>query len=162
MDTFIEKTLEPAVFWSALGAIGTLLAVCVALFFPLISKHFKLKKIRTLLALEIKDNHEQISKMKPADFTSKLPNGQEVPASALNCAYAENVKLRIWDEYRYKIASEKPLLFKQYREIYSHIETIANFKDMPEQLRGVAIIECSEEFKKQYNIALQNKLIKHA
>lgn len=37
MNEFITKTLEASVFWSALSAIGTLLAVCVALFLPTIN-----------------------------------------------------------------------------------------------------------------------------
>ncbi|HET8864100.1 MAG TPA: hypothetical protein VFM80_00295 [Gracilimonas sp.] len=60
MNEFFQNSLAPDVFWDALAAIGTLLAVLVAVLHPMISKIKRNRRITSLIEEEIKCNYRII------------------------------------------------------------------------------------------------------
>ena len=135
MNYFIEGSLKPEVFWAALAALGTTAAVLVALFQPLISNVRLNKRIRNLIESEMKRNYDIVRQM-VSDATVTLPGGKKIPANARDDALVPHIKLNLWDEYRYKLASENPESFKRYQEINMHAEAILNVSREAEPLRS--------------------------
>lgn len=149
MCTFIEKSLSPEIFWSALGAIGTLLAVCVAVFYPMVTTRLKIIKMKNLIESEIKDNYQIVKNMVSKEDTT-LPGGIKITAAQRNNELASHVKTRIWEEYRYKIASEEPEQYEKYSSINRYIEAIKSDREMPEAIRAAMLIDEANSFTKEY------------
>lgn len=123
MNEFIQKTLTPEVFWSAAAAIGTMLAVIVALFLPILSRYFLSNRIEHLIAADLKRNYEVIKNMTSRD-SSTLPDGQTIDAASVINALARHIDLRIWHQYRHNLASDRPKSYAKYHEVYRYAEGI--------------------------------------
>lgn len=125
MADFFQNSLAPDVFWDALAAIGTLLAVLVAVLHPIISKNRRNRRIASLIEEEIKGNHRVIRNMASPE-TQSLPEGVEMTENQRNEALTELIDLNIWKQYRYDLASENPDQFSVYQKINEHVEEILN------------------------------------
>ena len=55
---FIQESLKPEIFWTALSALGTLTAVLVALFYPIYNEKKRIKKIIKLIEGEFESNYQ--------------------------------------------------------------------------------------------------------
>lgn len=150
MIEFFRKSLEPDVFWDALAAIGTLLAVLVAVLHPMISKIMRNRRIISLIEEEIKGNHRIIRNMASPDI-HRLPQEVEFTGSQRNDALTELIDLNIWKQYRYDLASEKPDQFIAYQKINEHVEEILNIPKDHQKFRSEIQKKEAELFMEAYN-----------
>ncbi|GHD46683.1 hypothetical protein [Marinobacter persicus] len=134
MLEFWIETLKPSVFWTALAAIGTLMAVLVALLYPLSSKYFRNNRIEALIEAEIKGNFEKIRRMTSKE-DHQLPRGQKIGAMEHNDALVKHVDLRLWEQYRYILAAERPVAFQKYQAINRHAEGVLDAPTKPALMR---------------------------
>ena len=113
MSDFVQKTLEREVFWSALAAIGTLLAVIVALLLPFLIPALRLNRIERLVRSEITHNTAVICNMISTE-PRKLPDGMQVSALMNNDALVPHINLRLWNRYRYELASDRSKSYERF------------------------------------------------
>ena len=125
MCTFIQETLKPEIFWSALASIGTLLAVMVALFLPSVTQYSRNKRIERLINAELDGNLKIIKNMTSRE-SRKLPNGIEISAIENNDALVTHIDLRLWHQYRYELAADRPDIYEKYHSIYRFAEAIVD------------------------------------
>ena len=130
MYTFLQETLKPEIFWTALASIGTLLAVMVALFIPLISQYSRNKRIERLILAELEGNLKIIKNMTSRESIS-LPNGFEISAIQNNDALVTHIDLRLWHQYRYELAADRPDSYEKYHSLYSLAEEIIDAPEDP-------------------------------
>ncbi len=135
MNSFIGDSLQPEVFWAAFAALSTTAAVLVALFQPYISNVRLNKRICNLIESEMKRNYDIVRQM-VSDAAVILPGGARIPANQRDDALVPHIKLNLWDEYRYKLASDNPESFKRYQEINRKAEAILNVSSESEPLRS--------------------------
>lgn len=149
MNEFFQNSLAPDVFWDALAAIGTLLAVLVAVLHPIISKIIRNRRIVSLIEEEIRGNHRIIRNMASPEI-QRLPDGVEITASERNDALTELIDLNIWRQYRYDIATEKPDQFSIYQKINEHVEEIINIPREHQEYRKQIQKKEAELFMEAY------------
>jgi hypothetical protein len=130
MIEFLQKTLTPEIFWSALASVGTLLAVMVALFMPVLSQYLRNNRIERLIQAELKGNFEIIKNMTSRD-SRKLPNGIEISAIQNNDALVTHIDLHIWHQYRYELAGDRPDSYEKYQSVNRFAEAIVDARPDP-------------------------------
>jgi len=130
MCTFIEETLKPEIFWTALASIGTLLAVMVALFMPRITQYSRNNRIERLIRAELKGNLAIIKNMASREARS-LPNGIEISAFKNNVALVTRIDLRLWHQYRYGLAADRPGSYEKFHSLYRLAEEIIDAPEEP-------------------------------
>jgi len=126
MSTFIQESLKPEVFWTALASIGTLLAVLIALFLPAYNEKKTIKKITKLVEGEILRNY-QITKNTNQEQTITLPNGNEQKIVLSAQETTRLIQLNLWQQYKYKLADNSPAEYEKYQNICQHIEALSNY-----------------------------------
>jgi hypothetical protein len=130
MCTFIQETLKPEIFWTALASIGTLLAVMVALFMPLIIQRSRNNRIERLILAELEGNLNIIKNMASRESRS-LPNGIKISAIQNNDALVTHINLRLWHQYRYELAADRPDSYEKYHSLYRLAEAIIDAPKEP-------------------------------
>jgi len=130
MCTFIQETLKPEIFWTALASIGTLLAVMVALFMPLIIQHSRNNRIERLILAELEGNLNIIKNMASRESRS-LPNDIKISAIQNNDALVTHINLRLWHQYRYELAADRPDSYEKYNSLYRLAEAIIDAPKEP-------------------------------
>ena len=128
MDIFIQETLKPQIFWTALASIGTLLAILVALFMPTFTQYFKNKRIEKLFLAELKGNLQVIKNMTSREDRT-LPNNHRVSAIQNNNALVSHIDLRLWHQYRYELAASRPDLYENFHSVYRFAEAILDSQE---------------------------------
>lgn len=123
MCEFLSKTLTPEIFWTALAAVGTLLAVLIALFSSTISTWRNNRRITKLIEAELRGNMQIIRNMRSSE-SRKLPNGIEVSAAQNNDALRGHIDLRLWHEFRYQLAASNPSKYQKYQDINRYAEAV--------------------------------------
>ncbi len=106
MGSFIQTTLQPEVFWNALAAMGTLLAVAVALLWPIYNQYLRNNRLERLLEAEVRGNLKIIKNM-TSDKPTELPHGQIVLDFVKNDALAGHINIHMWLQFRYELAGER-------------------------------------------------------
>ena len=143
MGEFLKKTLEPDVFWTALAALATLLAVLVALFMPLFSQYVRNNRLERLIKAEMDHNLKVIR-----NFVSKdpleLPDGKTVSPITRNNELVRHIDLRLWREYRYELAGDRPHSFEKFNSINRYAEAIIDAQGQPDPMQ---IVVQSDEAK---------------
>ena len=134
MCSFIQATLKPEIFWNALAALGTLLAVVIALFWPIFNQYLRNNRIERLLEAEIRGNLTIIKNM-TSEESIRIPGGPEVSASKNNDALTAHIDLHLWHQFRYDLAGERPKSFEKLGAVNMYAESIINAPTEPAQLR---------------------------
>ena len=145
MSDFWIETLNPRVFWTALAAIGTLMAVLVALLYPLSTKYFRNNRIELLIEAEIKGNFDKIRHMTSKE-DHQLPRGQKIGAMQHHDALVKHVDLRLWEQYRYILAAERPLAFQKYQGINRYAEALLDAPPNPAIMRLAVQVAEAQSF----------------
>lgn len=128
MEEFIQKSLSPEIFWTALAAIGTLFAVSVALFMPTVTQIFRNNRLERLIRAELDGNLKIIKNMTSRESRT-LPGGVEISALQNNDALVTHINLRLWHQYRYDLASDRPDSYEKYQALNSLAEAIIDAPD---------------------------------
>ena len=144
----------PMEFWTALAGIGTVGAVVVALFQPVIAKHRRMEKISNIIKGEMRENLDVTNGMLKSAVTttrSAERSGAEHKTIDQNLisAYFPHVKTEMWRSFKYEIAAERPGKFQEFYKINRFIERISERKNIPspgEQAELAAIIGDTEKF----------------
>lgn len=154
MCTFFIDTFKPEIFWTALSAIGTLLAVLIALFLPSFNEYKRVNRIVRLIEGEISRNY-RIAKNADSVHDIPFPDGatHRVVLSAQDTARL--FKLDLWKEYKYKLADDRPESFEKYQGICQHIDALSDLNQIHEKWRPVKfkgeidlfVKKCQEELK---------------
>lgn len=148
MEDFFVKTLEPSIFWSAISAIGTLLAVLTALFLHTIRNRQKVKKITKLVKTELS---ECMNKVYGSESLSGVP--EKVKPTA-RTKLLERISTDVWDAHNNFLLAESPDKFLPYRNIYgllTHIKSMAS-SPTPEvlQVLDYDVESLKEKYKKMF------------
>lgn len=133
MCAFIQATLKPEIFWNALASIGTFLAIAVALAWPLFNQYLRNNRIERLLKAEIRGNLKIISSMTAQEF--ELPGGHKISAAMHNDGLVKHIDLRLWQQFRYELAGERPESFDELSSVNMQAENIINASAVPDQIR---------------------------
>lgn len=136
MCTFIQESLKPEVFWTALASIGTLAAVLIALFLPAYNERKRVKRIAKLIEGEIFRNY-QISKNTNQVQTITLPDGTKQKIVLDTQETYKRLRLNLWEEYKYKLADDSPHNYEKYQNICQHIEALSKLEQVTKELRPV-------------------------
>ncbi len=148
MCSFFEETLKPQVFWTALAAVGTLVAVLIALFGPLLKELKRAKKIERLIAGEIERNIE-IVKIMSEKQALKNPDGTTYYPKIAPEEISRIVKFGLWEEYKYKLADDRPEKYEKYHNINQHLHAISNIGEIKKSLRQMTFDEEVSSFIKK-------------
>ena len=154
MCIFIQESLKPEVFWTALAAFGTLAAVLTALFLPVYNENKRVKRIVKLIEGEVLRNY-QIIKNTSQEHTITLPDGTNQRIILDTQETYRLLRLNLWEQYKYKLADDSPQNYEKYQNIFQHIEALSNLEKVPEKLKPVMfqgeiesfLKKCREEFK---------------
>jgi hypothetical protein len=151
--SFLEQSLLPNVFWSAISAIGTLLAILVALFFPIYSQYRKNNHIEQVLKAEIEENLKTIKQINVENMTlSGGPSsGQEVSALQRNDALVTHIKLNMWSQLKYELATNRPKTFQKFNDINDSVELLYYSKTLADPMRLMIQNSAAEKFTSKYN-----------
>lgn len=145
MSDFLSKSMAPEIFWTALAAVGTLAAVIIALFSSIISTWRSNRRIAKLIEAELLGNMQIIRNMR-AKESRKFPNGMEVSAVQNNDALRGHIDLRIWHEFRYKLAASNPSKYQEYQNINCYAEAIVDATMEPPEMRMMLQIHEASSF----------------
>lgn len=150
---FLEQSLSPSIFWSAISAIGTLLAILVALFIPIISQYRKNNHIEQVLKAEIEENFKTIKQISLDNMTlSGGPlSGQTVPALQRNDALIPHIKLNMWLQLKYELATNRPENFQKLNDVNDSVELLYYSKSLPDSMRLTIQNSAAEQFTLKYN-----------
>ncbi|MBU0622014.1 MAG: hypothetical protein KJ795_09210 [Gammaproteobacteria bacterium] len=88
--------------WTGLSAVATFLAVLVALFLPGYQEYKQNQNIVALIEKELEENYSRL--VKTENWKDQTINGQSISALSQKFAIAEHISLKIWSEYKYKLA----------------------------------------------------------
>ena len=147
--SFLEQSLSPSIFWSAISAIGTLLAILVALLFPIYSQFKKNNHIELVLLAEVKENYKQVKKISLESMPGPSKN-QKIPAFQRNDAVIIYIKLNLWSQLKYELATNRPKSFKKFNDINNIIERLHYSKSQPENFRAILQSSAAEDFTSKY------------
>lgn len=136
MCTFIQESLKPEIFWTALASIGTLAAVLIALFLPAYNERKRVKNIAKLIEGEISRNY-QITKNTNNEHTITLPDGNEQKIVLGAEETYRLLRLNLWKEYKYKLADDSPQDYEKYQNICQHIEALSKLEQVKEEFRPI-------------------------
>ncbi|MCC4263054.1 hypothetical protein LL240_01085 [Oceanimonas baumannii] len=151
MELFLTETLKPSIFWSAISALGTMLAVCIAIFLPSIQKRYKVKKMTQLINLELSECMENIIRSEQLDG---LPD-QAKPSARVE--FLKRIKLDIWDAHSHSLLAESPDRFLPYRDIFGLLLHIKNTASQPSK-EAFAILDYDvKSFKEKYEKMFPNE-----
>lgn len=145
MNEFVAKSLEADVFWTALAAIGTLLAVAVALFMPTIGRYVKNNRLERLIRAEMGGNLQVIRNMTSRE-SRKLPDGREVTALQNNDALTPHIDLRLWRQYRYELAADRPDRYEALHAVNRFAEAILEAPAEPAAMRLMVQTDEAQSF----------------
>lgn len=137
--------------WSAawLQAIGSLLAVAVALLYPLVTHRVKLRNMKSVVVYELEANMKLIREFScRADST--LPTGEVIPSGMIGEAIVKNIDLRYWHKYGYEIAGADLNAFENLRDVNKHIESIVNNNEKHEGVRHLMQRSAAQSALKVY------------
>jgi len=143
MKGFVEKTLSPEIFWTALASIGTLLAVLVALFLPVMTQFLRNNRLERLIRAEIDGNFQIIRNMTSREPRS-LPNGVEISALQNNDALVSHIDLRMWYQYRYELAASRPDSYERFQKLNRLAESVVDAPKEPAMRLAVQTDEASD------------------
>lgn len=146
---FLSKFLTQEIFWVAFAAIGTWLAVLVALFSSSIYKWKNNRHITKLIEAEILGNMGIIKNMISKE-SRKTPNGIEISAVQNNDALREHINLSLWVEFRYKLAVYNSSKYQKYQDINRHAEAIVDATMEPPESRMMLQSSEANCFVKNY------------
>lgn len=149
MSEFLSKTLMPEIFWTALAATGTLVAVLIALFSSTISTWRNNRRIAKLIEAEILGNMQVIRNMRSRE-PRNLPDGIEVSAAQNNDALPGHIDLRFWHEFRYQLAASNPSKYKKYQDINRYAEAIVDATMEPPEMRMMLQTDEASSFIENY------------
>ena len=130
MCTFIQESLKPEVFWTALAALGTLTVVLTALFLPVYNENKRVKRIVKLIEGEVLRNY-QITKNTNQEHTITLPDGTKQRVILDTQETYRLLRLNLWEQYKYKLADDSPQNYEKYQNICQHIEALSNLEKVP-------------------------------
>jgi len=136
MCSFIQESLKPEIFWTALASLGTLAAVLVALFLPMYNERKRIKKVKKLIEGEILRNY-QITKNTNNEHTITLPNGTNTKVVLRPDETYRLLRLNLWEEYKYKLADDSPQVYETYQNICQHIEALSKLEQVKEEFRPI-------------------------
>ena len=149
MIEFLANSLKPEIFWTAMAAISTLLAVLVALFFSSVLEWKKNRRITRLIEAELKGNLQIIRNMRSRE-PRRLPNGMEVSAVQNNDALRTHIDLRLWHEFRLQLAAFNPEEYQKYQEINRYAEAIVDATMDPPEMRMMLQTDAANSFVEKY------------
>ncbi|MFB6261233.1 MAG: hypothetical protein ABEJ96_03525 [Thiohalorhabdaceae bacterium] len=149
MNGFVSQSLEPDVFWTALAAIGTLLAVAVALFMPTISRYVRNNRLERLISAEIRGNLQVIRKMTSRE-SRRLPDGREITAVQNNDALTPHIDLRLWRQYRYELAADRPHRYEAFHAVNRFAEAILEAPSEPAEMRMMVQTSEAQSFVDEF------------
>lgn len=133
MNEFIQESLKPDVFWSALASLATLAAVLIALFLPSYNENKRIKKIAHLVESEILRNFK-ITKNTNQEHTLTLPDGKKQKIILSAKETTRLIRLNIWEQYKYKLADDSPKHYDKYNDICLHIEALLKYDRIDTEL----------------------------
>lgn len=136
MCSFIQESLKPEVFWTALASIGTLAAVLVALFLPSYKERKRIKRVTKLIEGEILRNY-QITKNTNNEHTMTLPDGTDAKVVLSAEETYRLLRLSLWEEYKYKLADDSPQDYEKYQNICQHIEELSKLEQIKKEFRPI-------------------------
>lgn len=128
MEEFIQKSLSPEIFWIALASIGTLFAVLVALFMPMLTLVSRNNRLERLIRAELDGNLKVIRNMTSRESRA-MPDGVEISALRNNDVLVSHIDLRLWHQYRYDLASDRPDSYEKFQALNSLAEAIIDTPD---------------------------------
>ena len=138
MHDFLLEPLRPQNFWTALAALGTLSAVAVALFTPRLTRYFRTNRIEKLIRAEIDGNAVVIRNMRSRSVRS-LPDGRRIDAFSNNKALVSHIDLRLWRQYRFELAAERPDAYRTFQSVNRYAETVIDAGDFEPPEMSVAV-----------------------
>lgn len=112
--------------WTGLSAVATFLAVVVALFLPSYQEYKQNKNILALIKIELDDNYSLL--VKTENWKDQEIGGQKLLALDQKIAAAEHIKLKIWNEFKYKLAVYSSKKYEQHKDLIDVLERIADYR----------------------------------
>jgi len=151
--TFIEQTLRPDVFWDAMAAIGTFLAVLTALLLPKWTQHKRNSHIEMLIKAEVEDNLSKIKLIHHENFTVRDGPlaGTVLPAAQKNDAVIEFISLKVWDEFKFELAVHRPQEFKKFSKLNENVEQLLSMSSITDNFKAVMQHESAKKFLTAYH-----------
>ncbi|MEX1013993.1 MAG: hypothetical protein WDZ80_02425 [Candidatus Paceibacterota bacterium] len=146
MIEFLNETLKPEVFWTAVAAF---LAVLVALFSSSISKWKENRRIVKLIEAELRGNVLIIRNMRSRE-PRRLTKDIKVSPAENNDALRTHIDLRLWHKFRYSLAASNPKKYKKYQEINRYAEAIVKTTMDPPEMRMMLQIDAAKNFVEKY------------
>ena len=147
--SFLEQSLNPSVFWNAISAIGTLIGILIALLFPMYSQFKKNNHIELVLLAEVKQNYQLVKKISNKNMPSPVPN-QVIAAFQMNGALISHMKLSLWSQLKYELATNRPISFKKFNDINQSIEEMHSTMLQHEKLRSEMQNDIAKKFISKY------------
>lgn len=127
---------------------GSLLAVSVALFYPLIERFKKFHNMKRVLEIELKENVECVQDIL-SQGDGKHPDSAFLPAGFLKSEKTKSISLECWHQYRYEIAPVNALYFEKMKNINRHLEALIGLR---EQRTDVQVFLIDENARKVLRI----------
>jgi hypothetical protein len=138
METFLCKTLSPEIFWTALAALGTLSAVLIALFMPAWTQSRRNDRLERLVRAEI-DGNLQIIRNFISQNTVQLQGGVQITPLQRNMGLVTRIDLRLWHQYRFDLAADRPKSYQTFDSVNLHAEEIVNATSQPQRTSGTPL-----------------------
>lgn len=136
MCSFIQESLKPEIFWTALASMGTLSAVLIALFLPIYNERKRIKRVVKLIEGEILRNYN-ITKNTNKEHTFPFPDGTNVKVTLGAEETYRLLRLNLWEEYKYKLADDSPKDYDRYQDICQHIEALSRLEHIKQEFRSL-------------------------
>jgi len=109
---------------------------------PTITKNSRNNRIERLILAELAGNLKIIKKM-TSNESICLPNGIEISATQNNDVLVTHIDLRLWHQYRYELAADRPDSYEKYHSAYRLAETIIDAPQDPAMRLKVQTDEAS-------------------
>ena len=137
--------------WSSawFQAIGSLLAVAVALLYPLYIRWNEIKQIEKVVEEELSETQFKVSEILRF-YREGIPDHVGASAEQLAVAMSKTINIRLWIMYRDRLAIEKPSSYRLYKAINIHAEHIVAESINPHDATPFFQKKSAEEFDKKY------------
>ena len=148
-DGALIRAFKVEINWEALSAIGSLLAVAVALLYPMASRLWAQLNIVKLIETEIKGNMQLIKQVSQANELqqTELPKDMPpIPTIMLTDALIKHLDLRNWNEFKYQLAIYSHSKYEKYGKLNKLVESICNKQIEPDAARLLLQLEESKKF----------------
>lgn len=115
---------------------------------PFIERVEKSKKIERLIEGEIERNLEIVKRVSSKQSLKNF-DGTTSYVLILPEEISRIIKFGLWEEYKYKLADDRPEKYEKYHNINQHLHAIYNIREVKQSLRQMVFDEEVSSFIKK-------------